>query len=195
MGQEIVSKIRYLQIAPRKVRIVADLIRGMKVEEARYQLQFLTKRAARPILKLLNSAVANAKHNFNLEEEQLYISKILVDEGPTLKRWMPRARGMVSPINKRTSHITLILSELSVQTLKKSRLKKAKVDKIRPDGQEVKKEIQKIQPVQDLEEKEETILEKETLKPKKTKIVEIKKEKKPSALKGIKQKFFRRKSI
>lgn len=98
-------------MAPRKVRVVANLIKGMDADEAKAQLRFLPKKAGSFLLKLLNSAVANAKHNFSLEENNLYISKILVDVGPSLKRWMPRAMGRVTPILKRTCHITLVLSE------------------------------------------------------------------------------------
>ncbi len=103
-------KLRHLRIAPRKVRLVADLIRGKSVEEARVILQFTVKRAAPPVLKLLNSAIASAKQK-NLDPSRLYISKITVDEGPKLKRWRARARGQAYEIQKKTSHITLILDE------------------------------------------------------------------------------------
>lgn len=111
---EIKASLNYLRIAPRKVRLVTDLIRGMEANKARATLQFLNKRAAAPVLKLLNSAIANAQKNFDLKEEevqQLYIKKIIVDEGPKLKRWMPVSRGTAHPIQKKTSHITLILDE------------------------------------------------------------------------------------
>jgi large subunit ribosomal protein L22 len=105
----ITAKLRYLRIAPRKVRLVADLIRGRSVGEAENILSFTTKKASLPLLKLLKSAVANAKNNFQLAKENLYISQILVDEGPKLKRWMARARGRADEIQKKTSHITLCL--------------------------------------------------------------------------------------
>jgi len=108
---EVTAKLRYLRIAPRKVRLVADLVRGKSVEEATHILNFTRKRAAKPILKLLNSAIANASHNFQLKKENLYISKIVVNEGPKLKRWRPRARGVTYEIQKKTSHITLVLAE------------------------------------------------------------------------------------
>ncbi len=108
---EVIAKLRYLRIAPRKVRLVADLVRGKSVEEATHILNFTRKKAARPLFKLLNSAVANASHNFQLKKENLYISKLVVDEGPKLKRWRPRARGVTYEIQKKTSHITLVLSE------------------------------------------------------------------------------------
>lgn len=109
---EVTAKLRYLRIAPRKVRLVADLIRGKNVEEATHILNFVRKRAAKPILKLLNSAIANATHNFQLKKENLYIAKITVDEGPKLKRWRPRARGIAYEIQKKTSHVTLVLAEV-----------------------------------------------------------------------------------
>lgn len=108
----ITAKLRYLRIAPRKVRLVADLIRRKSAEEAKNILNFTTKKAASVILKLLKSAVANGKNNFQLEEGNLYIQKILVDEGPRFKRWFPRARGKADEIQKKTSHITIILEEI-----------------------------------------------------------------------------------
>ncbi|HOK35113.1 MAG TPA: 50S ribosomal protein L22 [Candidatus Pacearchaeota archaeon] len=109
---EIKASLNYLRIAPRKVRLVADLIRGMEVNKAQSILKFTEKRAAEPLLKLLNSGVANAKKNFNLTEEQiqkLYIKEINVDEGPKLKRWIPVSRGTAHEIQKKTSHINLVL--------------------------------------------------------------------------------------
>ncbi|MBA4542352.1 MULTISPECIES: 50S ribosomal protein L22 [Thermoactinomyces] len=102
---------RYVRIAPRKARLVIDLIRGKSVEEALAILRY-TPRAASPIIeKVLTSAVANAEHNHNLDTANLVVSKAYVDEGPTMKRYMPRAMGRASRINKRTSHITVVVSE------------------------------------------------------------------------------------
>lgn len=109
---EITAKLRYYRVSPRKVRLAADLIRGKKVPEAMIQLKFLKNKSAPIIAKLLRSAVSNAKNNFKIKEEKnLYIKKIAVDEGPTLKRYMPRARGRATMIRKRTSHITLVLCQ------------------------------------------------------------------------------------
>ena len=113
---EVVAKLRYLRIAPRKVRLVADLIRKKPVNEALVILDFTRKKAALPLKKLLNSAIANAKNNFQLDPSNLYISKITVDEGPKYKRWMPRARGRADLILKRTSHITLVLKEAKTKS-------------------------------------------------------------------------------
>lgn len=96
-------------MSPRKVRLVVDAVRGMAVEPALAQLTFMSRAAARPVKKLLESAIANAEHNFKLDREGLYIKAALVNQGPTLKRWRPRAMGAAAPILKRTSHITLVL--------------------------------------------------------------------------------------
>lgn len=109
---EITAKLRYLRMSPRKTRLVADLVRNKDADQAASILQFANKRSSEPILKLLNSALANAKNNFS-KTDGLYIKRIFVDQGPTYKRSRPRARGMASPINKRTSHITLVLDERS----------------------------------------------------------------------------------
>jgi len=106
---EITAKLNYLRMAPRKVRIVADLIKDMEIKQAETQLKFAPKRAAKPLLKLLNSAIANAKQNFNLEKDSLFIKQILVNEGPPFKRWRPVSRGRAFPIMKRTSHVNLVL--------------------------------------------------------------------------------------
>ncbi len=109
---EIISKLNYLRISPRKVRLVADLIRYKRVDEAERILKFTPKRAAKSLAKLLKSAVSNARHNFKIEGNNLYIAKIFVNEGPIYKRWMPRSRGLANPIRKRTSHITLVLGKI-----------------------------------------------------------------------------------
>jgi len=128
---EVKAKLNYLRIASRKVRLVADMIRRKKVEEAQIILGFAKKRGARPLLKLLNSALANAKNNFQLDMNNLYISKITVDEGPKLKRWMPRARGRASEIQKKTSHITLVLNEIEPSSKKEKRDKKQDLSRTR----------------------------------------------------------------
>jgi large subunit ribosomal protein L22 len=109
--KEVKAYLRYLRIAPRKVRLVADLIRGKSVLEAERILNFTRKKAALPLLKLLKSAISNAKHNFNLDEKNLYVSKIIVDQGPKTKKVFPRARGRADIKEKKTSHVTLILKE------------------------------------------------------------------------------------
>ncbi len=100
-----------VRIAPRKVRLVVDLVRGMDIKEAQAVLMYTSKAASPVILKLLNSAVANAEHNLNLDVSKLYIKEIYASEGVTLKRLLPRAKGQGDIISKRTSHITLVVAE------------------------------------------------------------------------------------
>lgn len=121
---EAKAKLRYLKIAPRKVRLVINLIRGKDIERARNELKFSSKRAAKPLLKLLESAIANAENNFDLKKENLYIKKITADEGPKLKRWRPRAYGRATQILKRSSHVTLILAEKKMSKKEKKSDKK-----------------------------------------------------------------------
>lgn len=102
---------KQVRIAPRKVRLVVDLIRGKQVGEAIAILRHTPKAASPVVEKLLNSAIANAEHNYEMEPNNLIISKVYVDEGVTLKRFRPRAMGRASRINKRTSHITIVVSE------------------------------------------------------------------------------------
>jgi len=102
---------RYIRIAPNKVRQVVNLIRGKQVDEALAILRFTPKKAAAIVEKVLKSAVANAEHNYDMDRDSLYISKIYVDQGPTLKRYKARAMGRADLIRKRTSHITVVVSE------------------------------------------------------------------------------------
>jgi large subunit ribosomal protein L22 len=123
------AKLRYSRISPRKVRLVADLIRGLQVDEAEKVLQFTIKKSADPILKVLRSAVANAEHNFSLKRTNLYISEIKVDGGPIIKRYRPRARGVAFPIQKKTSHITIKIAEKGGKEQEKKK-KQAKIEKV-----------------------------------------------------------------
>ena len=132
---QVKAKLNYLRIAPRKVRLVADLIRRKKVVEAETILNFAVKKTSLPLKKLLLSAVANAKNNFQLNPNNLYISKITVDEGPKLKRWMPRARGQAYEIQKKSSHITIILDEIKPEKGPKKRKKSVKkIEEIKKEG-------------------------------------------------------------
>lgn len=107
---KVIAKLKYLRMSPRKVRLVANLVKGLTVAEAEDQLIFVGKRAVLPIRKLLHSAIANAEQ-VGLTRSSLYIHSIIVSDGPTLKRFMPRMGGRVSDIKKRTSHIILTLEE------------------------------------------------------------------------------------
>ena len=107
------ARLRFLRMSPRKVRLVCDVVRGKQVEEALATLRFTPKAAALPISKLIRSAIANAEQKKeNLDIDRLFVKTIRVDEGPTLKRWRPRARGRATRINKRTSHIVVELGEM-----------------------------------------------------------------------------------
>ena len=106
---EVAAFARGVHISPRKARLVADLLKKSSAEAALRELRFLTKKAALPIRKLLDSAIANASHNFQLGLDELYIKSLTVDGGPTGKRYKPHAQGRAFPIRKQTSHINLIL--------------------------------------------------------------------------------------
>ncbi len=129
---EVKAKLKHYRIAPRKARLVADLVRSLGVNNAINQLSNLDKKSAPVILKLLNSAIANATNNFSLKKDNLYIKEIKVDQGPALKRWMARAHGRGARILKFTSHITITLDEKipSKDNVEKKtkKIKKAKIE-------------------------------------------------------------------
>jgi large subunit ribosomal protein L22 len=102
---------KFLRISPRKLRLVADNIKGAPVETAVNELTFSPKKAGRVLLKVVKSAVANAEQNPNVDVDTLVVKRVFVDEGPTMKRWRARAQGRAYRINKRTSHITVVLDE------------------------------------------------------------------------------------
>jgi len=104
------ASARYVRIAPRKARLIADQVRGLHIEKARALLRFSPRGAAADIHKLIDSAAANAENNHDLIGDEMKVSSITVDEGPTLKRYRPRAQGRATPIHKRTSHIAVALT-------------------------------------------------------------------------------------
>ena len=108
---EAKAHLKYARISPRKVSIVCDLIRGKDVKMARAILENTPKAASELLIKLLGSAVANAENNFGMDPESLYVSQVYANPGPILKRGMPRAQGRRYRINKRTSHITVVVAE------------------------------------------------------------------------------------
>ena len=164
---EVRAYLRYLNIAPRKTRLVANLVKGMEVEKAKAQLLFCKKRAAKPILKLINSALANARNNLGIDGT-FFIKEIRVDQGPMLKRWMPRAFGRATMIQRKTSHVTLVLE------VKEPRKIERKKEEKKEEAKEMKKEERKEMPE-----------------------IEIEKSKKPKILKSLPsvKKIFRRKSV
>jgi len=103
------AQVRFARHTPRKARRVVDLIRGLPASEAQAVLKFAPQAASKTVYKVLQSAIANAEHNFKLDRDTLWVSRAWVDEGPTLKRFRPRAQGRAYRINKRTSHITVIV--------------------------------------------------------------------------------------
>lgn len=140
------ASLRYLRMSPRKVRLVVDLIRGLDITKAERQLQFSRKWAARPVLKLLRSAIANAEHNHKLKRETLVIAKAVVNQGPTLKRYRPRAFGVAAPILKRSSHVLIELASKEapkeVPSAKdKGQSTKSKVQSMKPEGRSPKSKV------------------------------------------------------
>jgi large subunit ribosomal protein L22 len=119
------AEVRYSRLSAYKAREVLDLIRGKEVQQADEILQFVERDAAIVVRKCLRSAMANAEHNDQIDPEELYVSACYADEGPTLKRWRPRARGRASRIRKRTCHITIVVSRLSEEQLEKRRQREA----------------------------------------------------------------------
>ncbi len=173
-----IAKLNHLRISPRKVRLVADIIRGLLVEEAEAQLMLTPKRAGIHLLKLLRSAISNAKSAKKMDTHKLYIKELRVDEGPTLKRWRPRAMGTVGTINKRTSHVSLVLEERKEAPASRFVIPK-------PEHKKKEKEKEKEERESKKEKKPEARPE---VKP------EIKAEK-PKERKNPFRKIFRRKSV
>jgi len=137
------AQLNYLRMAPRKVRLLGDMLKGMAVNEAEAQLVFERKRASKPLLKLLRSAVANAKNSKKMNPENLVIENVRVDKGPIMKRSLPRARGMATPIHKIMSHVTITLVEKSDM---KPRFKIVVAKKIKTPSGETKKKPKAVKP-------------------------------------------------
>ncbi len=140
------AKLNYLKIAPRKVRLIANTLKGLSVKEAEAQLMMRIQRSSEPLLKLLRSAIANAKNN-KLNVSKLFVSSILVNPGPMLKRFMPRAQGRATPIHKKMSHVVLVLSEAQNAYVDRfvinpptKKTKEHRGHDHKPKGDEVKKE-------------------------------------------------------
>ena len=162
-------QLNYLRMAPRKVRLVSNLIKGLPVNEAQAQLLLNPKRASQPILKLLQSAIKSAVNNKKMDESRLFIKEIRVDQGPMMKRWLPRAMGRATPIQKKSSHITLVLAEL--EKPKAARFKIEKQEKIKkPKSKKIKEKKEKEEKKQELKIK-------------------------PTEKRGFMKKIFRRKAV
>ena len=150
---QVKVKLNYLRIAPRKTRQIVDVIRGKKAQDALNILEFIIRKPAVPVLKLLKSAIAAAEHDFHLDSANLYVSKIIVNEGPKLKRFRPVSRGSAHPLWKRTSHVQLVLDELKPTAKKKIKEIKeqaVKSEVIKPEElKDEKKEKQKFTRIQE----------------------------------------------
>lgn len=178
---KVTATLRYLRIAPRKVRLLADLIRGKRADDAQNILNFSLQKSAGILLKLLKQAIANAKNNSNMEESNLYISKITVDSGPMLKRFRPRARGSANEIQKKTSHITIVLEEIEKSasgSVASSSFGKAK--KHEKDSGSERESIKEGEDLKNKKQDQKIKIEKEILKPK---------------TEGVKTKIFRRQTF
>ncbi len=185
-SRQATARLRYLHIAPRKVRLVADLIRGLPAQEAEAQLLLSANRASTPLLKLIRSAVANAKNNLNLEEQKLFIKELRVDGGPKLKRWIPRARGTATPIHKQMSHITVVLAELEEPVKSRFVMPPTEAQK-----KEQKRKIQRKKSTKQDEDESATPRDRQD----REQVSEPKKEFKPASGPGIIRRVFRRKSM
>jgi len=124
-AREVSARLRYLRMSPRKVRVIANEIKKLPALDALHYLKLVKKDASSPIMKLLDSALANGEHNFEMTKDNLFIKKIVVNQGPTLKRFKPRAHGRASMIRKRSSHIELILAEIKPTELKVKKVSKS----------------------------------------------------------------------
>ena len=191
----VTAELNNLRIAPRKVRAVVKLLKGLDIDKAKANLRYMARRPAMPLIKLINSAAANAVNNFGLEKDVLYIKDIIVNEGSKLKRFMPKAMGMVNPIQKKTSRIKIILDRMPEEKIKQIQSRKHTLLSGAP-AHDI--DMSKSREVS-LAEQERTTDEKEIDSGKKP---EIKKEfakgaKKPKfdGVKAIGRKLFRRKSI
>ncbi|HPE12080.1 MAG: 50S ribosomal protein L22 [Actinobacteria bacterium] len=110
------ARARYVRVTPMKARRVVDLIRGLPTEQAQAVLRFAPQAASEPVGKVLDSAIANATNNNSMDPNDLFVSEVYVDEGPTMKRFRPRARGSAARIRKRTSHITVVVASRTAAT-------------------------------------------------------------------------------
>ncbi len=142
---EVKASLKHLRMSAQKVRLVADVVRRLSVPAALDQLRFINKQAAEPVAKLMNSAVANAVNTYSLDKDNLYVREIRVDEGVTLKRWMPRAHGRATSIRKRGCHINLILAEIKPSGPKEKKTVKAaepvKLEKLAKEGEKTAQKV------------------------------------------------------
>lgn len=190
---KVTAELNNLRISPRKVKLVADLIRGMDALEAVAQLDSAIKKTSGYMQKLLLSAIANGENNFGLSKNNLYVLDTVVGAGPTLKRWMPKAYGRAGQILKRTSKVRIVLEERVEGKDRKSKeqMEKEKAEKVKKATQELRKEEEKKK-----EEKKDELKDVKTEKIAETKTKSADKTKKTAEEpKSWKNKIFRRKSM
>lgn len=182
---EVKAKLNNLRRSPRKIRLVAEMLRGLDAKEAENQLKFLVKGSAPDFGKLLKSAIANAENNFGLDKDNLFVKDIIVNEGTKLKRWLPRAYGRASLILKRASNIEMVLAE-KVEGKGRKKIEK------REEIKDVKQEETEREKEKGEEEKREK--KKELIKEKVEKEF-LDEKKKATGARGFLRKVFRRKSM
>lgn len=188
---QITAQLNYLRISPRKVRAVAQLLKGLDVDLAEAQLRYLARRPARPLLKLLNSAASSAKHNLGLDKNYLYIKEIIVNEGMKLKRYKPKGFGLSMPIQRKTSHIKIVLDEISGENRKKKEAFLAKFPRTEPSLTKAPKASEKK-----AEEKKEVKTEqKQKIEKAKKEVEGIQRKGSFGGIKTLGRRLFRRKSI
>jgi len=158
MKMESKAQLNGLRVAPRKIRLLVNLVRGMNVEKAIMQLELSRKDAAKPLLKLINSAIANAVNNHSMQKETLVITEAFVNDGQTLHRWKPRAMGRANPIRKRTSSTTIVITgevdeklKVKNEKLKEEKNKKAKKEEATEEKVEEKKAEKKVSKKKEIE--------------------------------------------
>lgn len=198
---KVSAQLNNLRRSPRKVRLVADLLRGLDVENAQNQLNFLVKGSQQSFEKLLKSAIANAENNFGLDKNNLFIKDIIVNEGTKMKRWLPRAYGRATAILKRTSNIEIIIAEKIEGKGRKKIDKRHEIKDVKLD--DVKKLEKKMKEEEEKEKKparpdKRSVVEAEAAKEKEgTEFLEKKAELKsmPASKQGFLRKIFRRKSM
>jgi large subunit ribosomal protein L22 len=190
---KVSAKLNNLRIAPRKTRLVANLIKGLDVDEALNQLDNIIKGGSLPFKKLLQSAIANGENNFGIDKDNMYVFSAIVSDGPVFKRWKPKAFGRAGRILKRTSKLEIVLEE---RVEGKGRKTKEQMDKERKSREEEKrKELKKAQKMQEEKEKADKKKEKETEKQEKE-VFKPQDQSPASKGKGTwKNKIFRRKSM
>lgn len=135
-NMQIKASLKNYRMAPRKIRLIADLVRGKSADKAKQELEFYSKRAALPVLSLLNSAIANAKKNFEVKENEvsdLHIKEIFVEESRKLKRWRPVSRGSAHPIQKKTSNVVIVLEKKDSDKKEKKEIKADEKNKTKKD--------------------------------------------------------------